>query len=156
MVSWQYQASERSQRWLTIVLLLVCLSGLCVLGGKHSRKKGSRAEHAREHLRGGPAKEKRVKFEQTVEHLQGGPAREKGAKIEQIRERLLQQLGITEVPTAAEEFVEEVSEEIREEYRILVEAQSRESEVGTTEQENPGAQKVSSFKGDIVEVHSKG
>ena len=127
-----------------------------MLGGKHSRKEGSRTEHTRKHLRVDPAKEKKVKFEQTTEHLQEDPAKERGSTIAQIREHLLQQLGIAEVPTAAEEFVEEVSEEIKEEYRILVEAQSREPEVGSTEHGNLGAQRVSSFRGDIVEVHSKG
>lgn len=191
MASLRCQVSERSHRWLTLVILLVCLSGLCVLG-KHSRKKGFRAEQSHGHLhegqargeevektRGhshrGPAEEREV--EQTRGHPNRGPAREKeveqtrgkphedlareeGARIAQIRERLLQQLGIAELPTDPEEYVEEVSEETKEEYHILVDAQSRElltqSAVGANEHETLEAQKVSSFRGDIVEVYSRG
>lgn len=143
--------------------------------GKHSRKKGSRAEQSHGHLwggtarkeevekthghsRGGPAGEKEV--EQTRGKPRGGLAREEETRIAQVREHLLQQLGIAELPTDPEEYVEEVSEEIMEEYHILVDAQSKEllsqSAVGANEHETLGAQKVSSFRGDIVEVHSKG
>ena len=113
-------------------------------------------EHSREHSRGGPRREK---GEQTRGKPRGGPGREEEARIAGIRDHLLQQLGITELPTNPEEYVEEVSEEIIEEYHILVEAQSREllsHSALEAEQETLGAQKVSSFRGDIVEVHSRG
>lgn len=158
MGSRRYQVSGHNHRWLTVVLVIVFLSGVCVLG-KHFRKKGSRAEQTRGHHRGGPRGEK--EDEQTREKPSGGPAGEEEARIAQIREHLLQQLGITEIPTDPKEYVEEVSEEVKEEYHILVEAQSREllsqsAVEGAEEHEVLGAKKVSSFRGDIVEVHSKG
>lgn len=157
MGSRRCQVSGHNHRCLTVVLVLVVLSGVCVLG-KHSRKKGSRAEQTHGHHQGGPRGEKQG--EQT-HGKPGGPAGEEEARIVQIREHLLQQLGITELPTDPKEYVEEVSEEVKEEYHILVEAQSREllsqsAVEGAKEHEILGAKKVSSFRGDIVEVHSKG
>ena len=76
---------------------------------------------------------------------------EKEARIQQIRTAILEQLDFPNPPS--EEHTEKVPEKVMEEYKLLQEIQHQEKNTPRAPAHSEVAQKVSSFKGNGVEVH---